>query len=767
MQSPNPPDPAHDRYERYEPLTSTPQRQQRTPSLRHKTKSPRLVDSPSTVSSHRSLRRTPKFHGRTSSLDSGKHSSQRQIHVEAASVGISPRPLFASAGSPEPQEQRHQARRQLSQALSDDPLDDASTLPPSDNNNNPHRGAAYSPDPASRREPHPYVRVSRRTHSAILWALEEALRQPNPFSPDLIEENANMADLLGSGPATSNGHAASGSRPTAPATQTGSPSQAIRGPRMIMRERAEREARQRAEREQMERNRAEEEARLLEEQRQRAAERARPAAGAGTGGIGGSGGGGGGDIPLDPATQRRQQRAQAQAQETQASAGHSRPQQQSTSQTQPLRTTRVPTTTQTTQGFTAGPPTGGVPGTTTGGGNVQQGETSASGAAAGGAAATATRPRNSFPHAFERWEALSAHWEGMTSFWIRKLQENTEEIDRNPLSSQLSRQVSDLSAAGANLFHAVVELQRLRASSERKFQRWFFETRAELERNQEVNGQLQSLLDEERRGRADAIRDAVEHERANSKAQLLLGEMRKEMNISKDEARRAWEELGRREQQERDRTNSLQQGLPTIVGGVQVVPMTQGVPSRQTSTRDPGSHSQGGQSEYMQAQTSQPEYSHDSPQPTSYPASTDTYRQGVASYDSDDDMGNHGYIDANGNFRRYAADDGPQFRSPASQSEAAGSAAAAAAATHGEPGAGEQHADEYHDEGHPSPKPSSYPPSSSHWGGTPEYSGQGYALPGWDTMPRHHHPTRLSDVIEEDDERSRTSASQVSRVSRA
>jgi hypothetical protein len=29
-------------------------------------------------------------------------------------------------------------------------------------------------------------------------------------------------------------------------------------------------------------------------------------------------------------------------------------------------------------------------------------------------------------------------------------------------------------------------------------------------------------------------------------------------------------------------------------------------------------------------------------------------------------------------------------------------------------------------------------------------------------MPRHHHPTRLSDVLEED-ERSRTSASQVSR----
>jgi hypothetical protein len=42
-----------------------------------------------------------------------------------------------------------------------------------------------------------------------------------------------------------------------------------------------------------------------------------------------------------------------------------------------------------------------------------------------------------------------------------------------------------------------------------------------------------------------------------------------------------------------------------------------------------------------------------------------------------------------------------------------------------------------------------------------DYSGQGYGAE-WEAVPRHHHPTRLSDVLEED-ERSRTSASQVSR----
>jgi len=60
-----------------------------------------------------------------------------------------------------------------------------------------------------------------------------------------------------------------------------------------------------------------------------------------------------------------------------------------------------------------------------------------------------------------------------------------DELSRDPLNQQMARQINDLSAAGANLFHAVVELQRLRQSSERKFQRWFFDTRDEQERARE------------------------------------------------------------------------------------------------------------------------------------------------------------------------------------------------------------------------------------------------------------------------------------------
>jgi len=189
------------------------------------------------------------------------------------------------------------------------------------------------------------------------------------------------------------------------------------------------------------------------------------------------------------------------------------------------------------------------------------------------------QPRESttsnFPHAFERWETLSSHWEGLTSYWIRRLEQSTDEVRREPLAQQMSRQITDLSAAGANLFHAVVELQRLRASSERKFQRWFYEHRQEQERAQEREAQLSAQITTEREARleADANMERLVTDKKN--AERAVAEMKRELQISKEEARRAWEELGRREQEERDRTFSLRDGQPTLVGGVQVVPMTQ------------------------------------------------------------------------------------------------------------------------------------------------------------------------------------------------
>ncbi|KKY22078.1 hypothetical protein UCDDS831_g03914 [Diplodia seriata] len=275
---------------------------------------------------------------------------------------------------------------------------------------NSRRNSATEDDPD---DPHPALRISRRTQAAILYALEEALRGPNQFSPDLAEENAQMSDLLGGNGRAANGGARSAAGPVpvqqAPAT--------MRTPQQIMRARQERE------------------------------------------------------------TARKQAEAEA---------------------------------------------------------------------------------------AKEREE------QGLTSYWIRRLEQNQEELAGQSLTQQMSRQITDLSAAGANLFHAVVELQRLRASSERKFQRWFYETRSEQERQQEGLGELRKAIEVERAAREEALEQLRGEKQKSMKANKMVQEMQRELSISKDEARRAWEELGRREQEERERVVSLREGQPTLVGGVQV-----------------------------------------------------------------------------------------------------------------------------------------------------------------------------------------------------
>ncbi|KAK7414015.1 hypothetical protein QQX98_007126 [Neonectria punicea] len=548
-----------------------------------------------------------------------------------------------------------------------------------------------------------------------------------------------MADLMAasSAPPASNGKSAAAPgpfRPGAAPAPTSSPS-GIRGPRMIMQERAAREARQRAEAERLERSRAEEEANLLE-QAKRQNEEARRLNERRTAGV--AGGQHTAADSREPTNPQRQTHAAPEAPTT------GRPRASTTSQVPPRRPSRNAATNQQPQTFTNAAPTtqpafGG-----------QATETAGQGTASG------SKPRNSFPHAFERWETLSAHWEGLTSYWIRKLEQNKDEVNRDPLNQQLGRQVTDLSAAGANLFHAVVELQRLRASSERKFQRWFFETRAELERAQEVNAMMDAALEQERRGRTEAIREAVENERGTSKAQKQLSEMRKELSISKEEARRAWEELGRREQEERDRTLSLQSGQPTIVGGVQVVPMTQGGPSRHTNTRGQSTY----QAEYGQGYPPEQTASPQGPPPSTTPgAASSSAQQSTARYAGGGSEGGYSegeyMIDANGNFVLDAQ--GNKIPFAAAPSTYAGS---------------DTEAEEYETPvttNPPSGKQDS--PSTSAGGSAPggqwtgtysdpqDYSGSGYGAPGWETVPRHHHPTRLSDVIEEEDERSRTSAS--------
>ncbi|KAL3487141.1 hypothetical protein BJX62DRAFT_10122 [Aspergillus germanicus] len=392
--------------------------------------------------------------------------------------------------------------------------------------------------------------------------------------------------------------------------------------------------------------------------------------------------------------------------------------------------------------------------------------------------------RVAFPHAFERWETLSSHWEGLTSYWIRKLEQNNEALERDPVSQQMARQVTDLSAAGANLFHAVVELQRLRASSERKFQRWFFDTRAEQERAKELQAELERQIRTERQARAEAANSLQKADSDKTRIEELLREMRRELQISKDEARRAWEELGRREQEERDRTNSLRNGEPTLVGGVQVVPMIAGIPRRDPGrppTRE-GPYA-GGDGKDLYGDT-----------PVS-PVGTDPFVEGqrsvhepdVTSYSQAPPPTSTAAAQAQGHYTGHYYE--PEAPYPPPQ-PTAGREPSIGSSEPGEdygyqqnpnqsrqiiyPRPMSEESDEYEhgslDDSEPGYVTSTMPPTSGAlyapgYDQNVDYSGSGWG-PGWESLtPRHRHPTRLSDVLEE--EEPRTTPSRASRASQA
>ena len=547
--------------------------------------------------------------------------------------------------------------------------------------------------------PHRTTHISRRTHEAILFALE-AIRtgrgiDSKPLSPDTIEENARMSDLLSGTQASGGSQNGAARAARGPVSVSADPHRGLRTPTDVMRARRDREARKKAEQDARQRE--------AEEQLQREPEGYVP------------------EVAEDSPAQRRA-RTRPSTGEPQApqrlsagqpatssgrrpdnippptAAGPSRSRANTLDQGQPR-----PVSTQ-----QAGPEAGRVPGS----GPMRRSRNDPSDptySSTGQAPQQANQPpqattsqppepsttqasgRSAFPHAFERWETLSSHWEGLTSYWVRRLQENSNELNDKPINQQMSRQITDLSAAGANLFHAVVELQRLRASSERKFQRWFFETRQEQERAQEVQGELERLLRAERDERATALGSIATAQADRIKAEDLVKEMRRELQISKEEARRAWEELGRREQEERERTISLRSGEPTLVGGVQVVPMTQGVPSRQTSTanrpttRDgpyvggPGPANMGGQHVPRSTTTTtldspsdeQRQFTHE--HQASSPTETDPFTESAQRYHQDQPQQSD---------LEYYSSEQPPTQPPSSSAAIAAARAAQAPATH-------------------------------------------------------------------------------------
>ena len=776
----------------YDPSTLTTFARQRQQHSVPRPSSSHSVDNrpSSAADSHRPLRRvrrTPEAgqfpHRRTVSLDVSSGQPPRSQPAHSIPVLV----------NPDPRNGIETLRPALSEAQTDE---NGSTV------DDPYQllDSSYWP----RRN----TGVSSRTASAILFALEEAIRRPFPFTTDWDEANASMSDMVGvagpAGPAgpVGNGRVQNGN-PRAPQGPSQPPS-GVRTPTDIMRQRRDREARRKAEQEARHREQEELERQQLEQEQQTQAHaQAQAQAQAQQYAAG---------VAADPAPQRRvrPQRAprgpEVPTEARTVTAPGAAPTFATTAGPAPAgvqyqalpggidMSQQRPPQSSSQQNLGAAPQharsqsaaTGaGVTSGTTGFNKPSQGPP----ASQAGGSQTLQQPRRAaFPHAFERWETLSSHWEGLTSYWIRKLEQHNDDLEKDPLSQQLARQITDLSAAGANLFHAVVELQRLRASSERKFQRWFFDTRSEQERAKEVQADLERQLKTERQGRADAFAAAQTAEKDKTRAEDLLREMKRELNISKEEARRAWEELGRREQEERDRTTSLRNGEPTLVGGVQVVPMIQGVPSRHNTrppTREgpyPGGPTATSMGTDFEGKPAEAQY-YDETTPMS-PTGSDPFIETQKNHPTDPSKAPYP-------SQRYEHDpnapySGPPTSEPDAHSYVGSSEAEEEYARYpgdsqhpfsyaGPPSEG---SDEYEQspvddrhfvtDGAYSAATSSAPMHAPQPPTTADYSGSGWgAGTGWEAVtPRHRHPTRLSDVLEED-EPSRTSPSRASQASRS
>lgn len=591
------------------------------------------------------------------STSSGSPASQilrRTPNIEESRIPFRPRSTSlearTSAAHPEPQPQSQaqaQAQRQDARPQQQQPTVRFAEDPrPSPT----HRRAVSASSTPSLTYPytgsiHPALRVSRGRASAIQWVLETALRGPREFTPVLDEENEQMSDLTGNGRiAASNGGASRlGPVPVpqqsmyqqppppiqdSPGGRQGSPSQipaGMRTPTMIMAERLRKaEAlKQQQEAEQQQQRQG------LPEQRRRqppAPSASQPIRSGGhtrtqslTTGQGRDPGQqptfsyrqpavedepSMGRLPDPPPVPTQQPQMQQpppppQQQQQQRSRvnplGEPIPVQQMAGQGAPR--TQPRTAAQQQQQPQQQPQT--APGATQRR-SRRPTEPEAEAGPSNTGTGTQRSTQSSFPHAFERWEDLSSHWEGLTSFWIHKLEHDAEEVSRIPLGQQMSRQITDLAAAGANLFHAVVELQRLRASSERKFSRWFIETRRDMERSSEVNADLERQLNLERNQQRLDPGQMQELERRVQRAEKVADEARRELAISKDEARRAWEELGRREQEERERQQALRDGIPILIGGVQVFPTPAGASRQASLSQRPSTRDGSGQQPYPQ-----------------------------------------------------------------------------------------------------------------------------------------------------------------------
>ncbi|KAK9454814.1 hypothetical protein V1511DRAFT_368926 [Dipodascopsis uninucleata] len=191
------------------------------------------------------------------------------------------------------------------------------------------------------------------------------------------------------------------------------------------------------------------------------------------------------------------------------------------------------------------------------------------------------------------WATLSAEFEGISGYWIRKLKQNEEELKDQPPLRQLSRMVNDLTSTGASLFQALVALQKRRAEMHSQYSSWYEEYKRERTRL----SQLALELDEEATREQEKVRMLQEELEAvrlqETRSRFMLEESRLELKAARKECRRAWTEVTRLEENQKriyQQQQIVQSSSLPIVGSVGAGP---GRPFQQENQPPPKSHKRG------------------------------------------------------------------------------------------------------------------------------------------------------------------------------
>ncbi|KAK9476216.1 hypothetical protein V1514DRAFT_197650 [Lipomyces japonicus] len=149
------------------------------------------------------------------------------------------------------------------------------------------------------------------------------------------------------------------------------------------------------------------------------------------------------------------------------------------------------------------------------------------------------------------WDAICADVEGISGYWIQRLNAHETNITKKPRAAQLNTMVEGLTTTGMALLTAVVELQKRRAETNAKYAEWYEDYSQERARMAQLAQDMDEEMDHERGLRADLITQLEQATEAEANQRWMLEESRRELQAARLECRRAWAEVARLEEQQR------------------------------------------------------------------------------------------------------------------------------------------------------------------------------------------------------------------------